>query len=125
MVKKDATNDTNFLGVGESRNLPHSDQRLSLAVGHQWRCPAPRAWQNDSRTPHTFPLNGFTNTTPNWNLQVLANNVNILGDLTSADGWDHAVAGRRRLLLMWRLAGPFDQCRFAGRPILEADGYAR
>jgi hypothetical protein len=87
MVKTAATNDTNFRGVGEYQQSPSGDQKLSLAVGTNGAAQYVVRVQNSSRSPRTFLLNGYTNATENWNLQVVANNVNILGDLTSSDGW--------------------------------------
>jgi len=87
MVKTAATNDTNFRGVGEYQQSPSGDQRLSLAVGTNGGAQYIVRVQNNSRGSRTFLLNGYTNATENWNLQVVANNVNILGDLTSSDGW--------------------------------------
>lgn len=88
MVKTTAPNDTNFLGIGEFQQAPAPDQILKTSVGTNGVASYIVRVQNDSRVAHTFALRAQTNpNAPNWNIQMLANGVNILDALTGADGW--------------------------------------
>jgi hypothetical protein len=73
--------------VDEFQQSPTGDQSLRLSVGTNGVAAYDVRVQNDSSIAHTFVLTGTTNSLdPGWNIQVLSDNVNILGDLTSG-GW--------------------------------------
>jgi hypothetical protein len=87
MIKTLDPKDTTFAGVDEYQQSPSGDQSLRLSVGTNGVAGCVVRVQNNSRGPHSFVLRSRTNSYPNWVIQVLANNANILGALTGADGW--------------------------------------
>lgn len=87
MIKTADTNDTTFFGEGLFQTVPDSDQNVSLPVGSQGTAGYVVRLQNDVPFARTFVLRATTNTFPNWTIKVLAANVNIMGAMTSANGW--------------------------------------
>jgi hypothetical protein len=88
MVKTSDTNDTTFAGMDEFQQPPpYNDQNWTLRVGSNGVAGYIVRLQNDTGTARTFALLGTTNGYTNWNVLVLSGGVNILGDLTSANGW--------------------------------------
>ena len=87
MVKTSDTNDTTFLGEGLFQTVPDSDQNVSLPVGSHGAADYVVRLQNDVPFARTFVLRAATNIFPNWTVKVLAGNVNIMGAMTSDNGW--------------------------------------
>jgi hypothetical protein len=87
LVKTTATNDTTFVGGNEFQQVPSGDQNLTLPVGSNGMAGYIVRLQNDTPTAATFVLRGYTNSFPNWTVQVLAGSADIFGALTNVGGW--------------------------------------
>jgi hypothetical protein len=81
------TNTIAFQGTDEFQQSPSGDQNLRLSVGASGVINYVVRVQNDSSIAHTFLLTGNTNSAwPDWNIQVLSDNVSILPALTTPGG---------------------------------------
>ncbi len=88
MARTATTKNTNFQGTDEFQQSPSGDQNLRVTLGTGDVANYTVRVENASSQAHTFQLTGATNTFwPDWNIQVLSDNVNILGALTSPGGW--------------------------------------